>query len=919
MIPIAALPEFLQAVLNWPQPGYPSRIEDVAAYNSMLKRANQALKDAFYAGSDTTLLVHGRSTIMDHLLQLAWRRFDLDKATGVALVAVGGYGRCELHPYSDLDLMLLLESPANSDLAQLLSGFLIFLWDIGLPVGHSVRTLDDCARAGAQDITVATNLVESRLLAGPESLYRAMGERIAPPNIWPSRAFFSAKLSEQERRHHKYGDTAYRLEPNVKESPGGLRDIQMVGWVAKRHLGAASLHELVDHGFLSENECDTLVKGQSFLWRVRLALHTLAGRREDRLLFDYQRTIANLFGYTDEDHNLAVEQFMQCYYRKVMELQRLNETLLQLYQELILYADETDEPVRINRRFRARKGFLEVTNENVFRRNPSALLELFLIMQQHPELKGVRAATIRLVRQHLYLIDGSFRSNLANRSLFMEILRQPSGITHELRRMNRYGVLSAYWPSFGRVAGRMQYDLFHTYTVDEHTLVVVRNIRRLSVPQFMHELPFSSELFSQVPKPELLYLAALFHDIGKGRGGDHSKLGADEAEMFCLEHGLSHYDAHLVGWLVKHHLLMSLTSQRKDISDPIEVNAFADKVGNLNRLNYLYLLTVADIRATNPTLWNTWKDSLLKELYHAAKRVLLRGLSNPLAREELISEVKQASLHLLKARGLEPERCRRLWEEFDEEYFQRHSDEEIAWQTRVILQCEPAEHPLVAIRQLPARGSTAIFIYAQDYEHLFAHITSALARLGLNVLDARITTTTAGYTLDTFLVLDESGEPIEEPYKIEETAATLRQLLQQPDHSPPEVARRVSRRLRHFDVPTRVVFDTASNRRHTVLELITADQPGLLSRIGKAFTDCNVLVHNARITTIGEQAEDVFLITDLKQRPIDDECHLALIRDCLLRRLGKSSEGLAPLQDQRDQSKPAVSTAFQGGDSERSS
>ncbi|HKH19476.1 MAG TPA: [protein-PII] uridylyltransferase, partial [Gammaproteobacteria bacterium] len=403
---------------------------------------------------------------------------------------------------------------------------------------------------------------------------------------------------------------------------------------------------------------------------------------------------------------------------------------------------------------------------------------------------------------------------------------------------------------------------------------------------------------------------------------DHSKLGADEAELFCLEHGLSHYDAHLVGWLVKHHLLMSLTSQRKDISDPIEVNAFADKVGNLNRLNYLYLLTVADIRATNPTLWNTWKDSLLKELYHAAKRVLQRGLNNPLAREELISEVKQASLHLLRARGLEPELCRRLWEEFDEEYFLRHSDEEIAWHTGVILQCEPADHPLVAIRQLPARGSTAIFIYAQDYEHLFAHITSALARLGLNVLDARITTTTAGYTLDTFLVLDESGKPIEEPYKIEETAATLRQLLQQPGHSPPEVARRVSRRLRHFDVPTRVVFDTASNRRHTVLELVTADQPGLLSRIGKAFTDCNVLVHNARITTIGEQAEDVFLITDLKQRPIDDERHLALIRDCLLRRLGKSSEYLAPLQDQRDQRdqpKPAASTASQGGDSGRSS
>ncbi|MGH8501067.1 MAG: [protein-PII] uridylyltransferase [Gammaproteobacteria bacterium] len=890
------LPEALKLALRWPQPNCESRAQEIAAFSNILKESNKAFKEAFCTGSDTAALVQGRGAIVDHLLELAWQRFALDDTRGVALVAVGGYGRGELHPYSDIDLMLLLASPADPQLEGRLSEFLTFLWDIGLPVGHSVRALDDCVRAGAEDVTVATNLMESRLLAGPAALYREMTERIAPPHIWPSREFFSAKLEEQEHRHHKFGDTAYRLEPNVKESPGGMRDIQMVGWVTKRHLGATSLHELVHHGFLSEDEYQTLAAGQSFLWRVRYALHMLAGRREDRLLFDYQRTIASQFGYADQDSNLAVEQFMQRYYRTVMELQRLNEMLLQLYQEAILYADETDEPQRINRRFRARKGFLEVTNENIFRRYPSALLELFLVMQQHPELKGVRAATIRLVRKHGYLIDERFRGNIANRSLFMEILRQPSGITHELRRMNRYGVLAAYWPSFARVTGRMQYDLFHTYTVDEHTLVVLRNVRRMSVPEFAHELPFCSELFGQIPKPELLYLAALFHDIGKGRGGDHSEIGAAEAETFCLQHGLSHYDARLVAWLVRYHLLMSLTAQRRDISDPAIINAFADKVGNLARLNYLYLLTVADIRATNPTLWNSWKDALLMDLYLTARRVLQRGLNNPLAREELIGEVKQASLHLLKARGLNLDACRELWREFDEQYFLRHSDDEIAWHTQAIVQSDLRQRPLVLIRQLTARGSTEIFIYAQSHHQLFAYITSALARLGLNVLDARITTTTAGYTLDTFMVLDETGKPIEEQYRIDEISTTLGNLLQDPAHVPLETRWRVSRKLRHFDVPTQISFDTTSNRRYTVLELITADRPGLLSSIGKAFTDSDVLVHNARITTIGEQAEDVFIVTDLKNQPITDEWHLALIRARLLKYLGKQAAPTIPPQ-----------------------
>src|SRR5690606_33098080 len=576
------------------------------------------------------------------------------------------------------------------------------------------------------DITIATSLMESRLLAGPPALYAHMREATGPTRVWPSRAFFEAKWQEQQARHLKYHDTAYNLEPNIKEGPGGLRDIHMIGWVAKRHFGADTLHDLVEHAFLTDDEYQELIEGQTFLWNVRFALHHLAGRREDRLLLDYQIALARQFGHHDENPNVAVEQFMQRYYRMVMDLSRLNEMLLQHFQEAILYADEDIPPVLINKRFQARKGFIEVTHRNVFKRYPFALLEVFLLIQQHPELKGVRASTIRLIRQYRHLIDDRFRADIRCRSLFMEILRQPRGITHEFRRMHRYGVLELYLVPFGRITGRMQYDLFHAYTVDSHTLFVLRNLRRFALDKHADELPLCNAIMAKLPKPELLYIAGLFHDIGKGRGGDHSELGALDAEAFCRDHGLSAYDTRLVSWLVRNHLLMSMTAQRMDISDPEVINRFAQQVGDSTHLDYLYLLTVADIRATNPALWNSWRDSLLAELYTATTRALRRGLGNPLEKDEQIREAQEAARRQLTAKNLHHMPVRKLWRSFPDDYFLRYTADEIVWHTEAIAQRAPDELPLILVDPHSPRGGTDVFVYAEDRDNTFAVIVATL-------------------------------------------------------------------------------------------------------------------------------------------------------------------------------------------------
>ena len=544
--------------------------------------ATEYLHAQFRSGARTGDLIRLRARFMDSLLGTLWERHDWGE-TDIALVAVGGYGRGELHPHSDIDVLLLLRD-GDHGCEQQLEAFLTLMWDMGLVIGHSVRTIDECTRKAREDITVLTNLMEARTIRGPAELMQKVREETGPDKMWPSPDFFRAKLEEQRARHTKFADTEYNLEPNVKSCPGGLRDLQIIGWLAERHFGIESLEKITSSDFLDPEEMEILYRGREFMWQVRYALHMITGREEDRLLFDHQRTLAELWGFEDGDR-LAVEQFMQTYYRWALSLGQLNEVLIQNFDQAILRADTADEVVVVNERFQLRSGYVEARDEDLFANTPSALLEVFLLCANLEASEGIAAPTIRQIRNHRHLIDDSFRADPENRNTFMAIIRSPNKMARQLRRMARYGILGEYLPEFGRIVGQMQHDLFHTYTVDAHTLEAVKNCRRFLYPDFELRFPVSSRVARRLRKPELLYVAALYHDIGKGRGGDHSELGAVDAERFCRNHDLDERDTELVTWLVRNHLVMSAVSQRKDISDPDIIQQFAEHVRDHDHLD----------------------------------------------------------------------------------------------------------------------------------------------------------------------------------------------------------------------------------------------------------------------------------------------------------------------------------------------
>jgi len=861
-------------------------------FRDALRAGRDMLRQQFFEHSGATSLVSKHAWLIDELIVRAWRRHLplLPDKIPVALVAVGGYGRGELHPASDIDLMVLFEKNDPGKTRPFIESLVRFFWDMGLEVGHSVRTLKDCVREARNDITVATNLMETRLLDGDDALFQQMRRMTHASRIWPSQKFFAAKRREQITRHHHFEDTAYNLEPNVKDGPGGLRDIQTISWVTQRHFDTASLQDLIKLGFLTEEEYRALVGGRNFLWHVRAGLHYLAGRREDRLLFDHQRALAKHFGYVDKPGILAVEQFMKRYYRTIKELSLLNEILLQHFDEVLLTRGRKKiQP--INRRFQSHMGFLEVTHPRVFERKPYAMLELFLIMQQHPELKGVRADTIRLVRANLHRIDKSFRKDLGCRSLFMEIMRQPRGITHELRRMNAYGVLGAYLPAFGRIVGQMQHDLFHVYTVDAHTLMVVRNLRRFTVPEFRHEFPVQSEIIQKVVKPERLYLGALFHDIAKGRGGDHSELGEKEVAAFCRLHNLSEYDTRFIGWLVRHHLVMSTTAQREDISDPEVVLRFAQTVGDQEHLDNLYLLTVADMRGTSPAVWNAWKGRLLSQLHSATTRLLRRGLAQPIDLEAHVTDLRKSALERLQPAGFPEEQVSRFWQDLDEEYFLRHDAESLAWHAQVIAGAHATDLPLVATRYSPDLGGSEFLIYTPDRDDLFVIMTAGFDRLNLSIVDARIHTLRNGFALDTFVVLDHSAQPVSDPRALAHLQKAMRDQLLNPQPGRDPHSTRLPRQLMHFPIETRVSFGPSPKGQLTIMEVTAQDRPGLLYQVALALKQCRVNLVTAKVATYGERAEDIFFVNsrDLHQ-PLTDKDQLNCLESEIVRRLGQATD-----------------------------
>lgn len=861
---------------------------DLPTLARTLQEADAALRRQFLSGTAVQQLVRDRAQTVDGLIRHVYRLNLSQFQWGLSLAAVGGYGRGELHPYSDVDLLIMLSEGDREPYRHAIEHFVAFLWDMGLQANHSVRTLQECIVEAQADVTVATNLMESRHLAGDAALFVRLRERMMPDHLWSAKQFFIAKRHEQEVRHAKYHDNAYRLEPNIKECSGGLRDIQMIGWVAKRRFGADTLHSLVDHHFLLEEEYQALCHGQDFLWRIRFALHVLHGRREDRLLFDAQPQLARQFGYRDAPQALAVEQFMQDYYRTINQLGLLNEMLLQVLDEAIL-TPELPPATRITEEFEERGGFLHANDPGVFSRQPRALLEVFLVLAQHLRLKGLGASTLRRLCANLERIDATFRADPLNHILFMQILRSPGGVTQALRRMSRYGVLGRYLPAFGDVVGRMQYDLFHAYTVDEHILRVVSNLRRFALVRYDHEFPLCSQIMQTLPKPELAYLGALFHDIAKGRGGNHSEIGAQDAEAFCLLHGLNRYDAHLVAWLVQHHLLLSVTAQKKDIHDLEVIHALARQLGDQAHLDYLYVLTVADVCGTSPNLWNAWKASLFSELYLKASEALRHGLERHIDKDELIREVQLGALALLQQEhGMPEPTARKLWMAFSEEYFLRHSPDEITWHTMNLAGWLSQSVPRVFLRRVTSRGGTAIGIYSTEDEFIFARATAILSELGLTVLDARLIPMSNGGRLDTYQVLEDNGDAILETDRLTEIEQALRREVNRCHAPPATVTRRAPRQVRMFTTPTEVQFaDDRANHR-TVLEITASDRPGLLSLIGQTLQHCKIHLQNAKITTVGERAEDVFFITDANNDPLDGAAARDALRSALLRRINEA-------------------------------
>ena len=855
----------------------------VALIKQQLEQQQHAIFTQFNPAYPVDTLLKQRSRLIDDALSACWNHFLGEQSHLGALLAVGGYGRQEMFPYSDVDILILIDQQALTPTqTQLLEKFSSFLWDIGLKPGQSIRTIKECITLAKNDQSVMTSITEVRLITGNSTFLEQLNNQTTPDTMWSAAQFFNAKLEERAQRHNKFHDTAYNLEPNIKEGPGGLRDIQTFIWVFNRHYQQNSPHPLIDLNYLSDAEHQELIADTQVLWRIRYALHCLTNKNENRLLFDFQRELAEQFGFK-APRNGAIEQFMQFYFKTVVGLERLNEVLLKLFQERVINNPD-DRPERLTEDFQITHGYIDAINDNLFNRSPQALLEVFLLCQQNAQCKGISAKTIRLIQKNLHLIDDEFRSHKESRRLFMEILKQPEGTTHQLRRMNRYGLLAAYLPCFKNIVSRMQYDLFHIHTVDEHTLFVIRNLRRFALNKHNHEVPFCNDIFLLIQKPEVLYLAGFFHDIAKGREGDHSIVGQDIAQQFCHDHGLPEHDTALIVWLVRHHLIMSTTAQHKDISDPNIIHTFAEQVGTQERLNHLYLLTVADIRATNPTLWNSWKDSLLKELYLATNTALENGLKNPIKQKDHIEQTRNEAKNALVSKGIPTRIIEQCWAHLDDNYFIKYSADEIIWHTIGIASIDNNDTnlPLVLLRPQTLRGSAEVFIFTQDDGPIFSLCTDILDQLGLSILDARITTTQNQYALNSFHVLRQSGQPINSLIKEINLSSQIRKRLVNKNAKGRENILRFSRQAKYFPIKTQVIFHNDPKKQHTILELISTDSPGLLAKVGQVFQDHHIILHNAKISTIGGRVEDRFYITDLNHNSIHDQERRTQLKNDLL-------------------------------------
>ncbi|PMJ51370.1 bifunctional uridylyltransferase/uridylyl-removing protein GlnD [Vibrio splendidus] len=846
---------------------------EICEIKNQLEIFTQYQKNEFLNHHPVTDLVLLRSEYMDLLLNRLWEHFGFNKLPHISLVAVGGYGRGELHPLSDIDILIVSQKTLPPALGEKVSQFITLLWDLKLEVGHAVRTIAECLEIGTDDLTVATNLQESRLLCGSEDTFQELKLKIHSDSFWPSETFYKAKIQEQRERHARYHDTTYNLEPDIKSTPGGLRDIHTLSWVARRHFGATSLLEMSKYGFLTDAEYRELVECQDFLWRVRFALHIELRRYDNRLTFAHQAQVAEHLGYSGES-NRGVEMMMKEFYRTLRRVAELNKMLLKLFDQAIINGGQTQEAEILDNDFQRRGSLIEARKPALFQARPETILDMFIHIANDSSIEGVSPPTLRQLRTARRRLNRFLHTIPEARDKFMDLVRHPNALHKAFSLMHKLGVLSAYLPQWSQIVGQMQFDLFHVYTVDEHSIRLLKHINRFGQIENHDKHPICCEVYPRVQKKELLILAAIFHDIGKGRGGDHSEIGAVEAYSFCIEHGLSKPEAKQVAWLVQNHLLMSVTAQRRDIYDPDVITEFAKKVRDEESLELLVCLTVADICATNPELWNSWKRTLLAELFHSTQRALRRGLENPVDVRDRIRHNQQMASALLRKEGFTAREIEVLWQRFKADYFLRHTHTQIAWHCEHLLRLEDPSQPLVLISQKATRGGTEVFVYCKDQAALFATVVAELDRRNFNVHDAQVMVSKDGHVLDTFIVLDQHGEAIDEA-RHKAVAKHLTHVLA--DGRPTKIkTRRTPRNLQHFKVKTLVEFLPTKSKKRTLMELRALDTPGLLAQVGATFAELDINLHGAKITTIGERAEDLFILTSDAGGRLSEEQEQAL-------------------------------------------
>lgn len=845
----------------------------IKPFKETIKNALAHLQEHQSAGVSSADLIKKFTWMIDELVVISWDHYyriygnDID----AELVAVGGYGRGELHPKSDVDLLILLGNNDYDAFSEFVEYFIRFLWDIGLEIGHSVRSSKDCVKEARNDLTIMTNLLEARHLAGANGLFESLNSKIRGARTWSPSTFFEGKLAEQLSRHGQYQDTAYSLEPNIKESPGGLRDLQTVLWVYNRHYGVRSFKEMNEQELINDNEYRILIRARNILWKMRAGLHLITQRHEDRLLFDTQRQLAESFGYKDTQAHLAVEQLMKRFYRTAKDVIYLNELLLSNYRISNSKRMKLAVGRSIDDQFILRNKLIEQRDPDLFKKQPIQMLKLFTLMQKH-DINGIHPDTIRSIRANLELINNQFRNEPDAQQLFLALFQDTgTGLSDALERMNAYGLLGAYLPIFGAIVGQMQHDLFHVYTVDGHTLKVIENVVRLR--EDPEKFPVASEILAALYKPERLFLGALFHDIAKGRGGDHSELGEPDAYEFCINHGLSEYDAKLVGWLVLNHLRMSHFSQRRDISDPDVIKEFADIVGDLEHLDNLYLLTLADIRGTSPKVWNAWKGQLLLDLYTATRAALRQGVAQPINADEHVADDKQVAIDLIKEqignKTIEEKVLHQFWDTLPLDYFIRNEPYYIAWHAVSLLKSPAINVPLVSVRFSERLQANMFFVFAPETNQLLTQVTGSFDQLELNIIEARLQLSNNGNALYSFNAVVPEAELAKQRDYMQHLETKLRELILAQDQSQAISRKSTSRALKHFPIKPTVKF-LFNHDDYTSMEVIAQDQPGLLHNVALILRDHKLILLSARVATFGERAEDVFYIRHSDHTPVTD-------------------------------------------------